>query len=325
MIAAASQTEGTQMIEQLISEIASHGDRGAVVPFSRINDLKDNMTVLQDGEFHTDWINRMARHVTNEANKFIPPDTCFEPQSMISVVIPSKKAVFQFNYHGELIVCTVPPVETAFTQNNARVLQYLSDYLLPQGFSAVKAVSLPHKMLATHCGLGSYGRNNIFFSKEFGSYVQLMTFLTNLPCDEANWIPLNRMESCEECTKCVSSCPTGAIDPERQLINSDRCVTYFNERLEEFPKWLDKSAHSCLVGCMHCQDCCPENEKNKDNIRVGVSFSEEETRAILDTKSDERYPEALAAKLELALLMPEFNVPAVLSRNLAALLQSLQA
>ena len=313
--------EGVGMIKQLQNVIVANGDRGAIVPFSRIDDLKQDMMALKDGDYHSDWLNRMVNHVTDDANKFIPSNLSFEPRSLISVVMPSQKAIFQFCYRGGPIDCTVPPVQTNFYQNNNRVLKYLSDYLSPLGFSTALVVSLPHKLLSVRCGLGMYGRNNIFYNDDFGSYAQIMTYLSDLPCDEAEWFPIRRMERCANCSECVAACPTGAIGAARQLIDADRCITYFNEPPGEFPEWLDRNAHNCVVGCMLCQDCCPENDKNKNNYRTGISFTEEETSELLNTKDDGHYSESLAAKLELTCLLPEFTTPDVLPRNLAALLR----
>jgi hypothetical protein len=55
--------EGNRMIKGLLDEIISHGDQGAVVPFSRIIDIKNDMKTLINGEYHTDWLNRMANHI----------------------------------------------------------------------------------------------------------------------------------------------------------------------------------------------------------------------------------------------------------------------
>jgi len=59
--------EGAIVIQELLSTIASNGDRGVVVPFSRVDDLKKDMMELRNGEYHTDWLNRMANHITDWA------------------------------------------------------------------------------------------------------------------------------------------------------------------------------------------------------------------------------------------------------------------
>ena len=183
------------------------------------------------------------------------------------------------------------------------------------------AVTFPHKILAVHCGLGLYGRNNICYNNEFGSYMQIMTYISDAPCDETVWRPLGRMESCDTCRACVNACPTSALDPNRQLIDSDRCLTLFNESANAFPNWLDSTAHNSIAGCTRCQDCCPANAHNKSNIIPGVSFTEEETIEILSNKADAPYSEAVAAKLDATGIFQDYVDPSVFPRNLSVLLQ----
>jgi epoxyqueuosine reductase len=311
------------MKKELLDVIVSYGDRGAVVPFSRVGDIKKDLMDLKNGDYHTDWIDRMAKHVTHDENKFIPEGLGFEPRSLISIAMPSYRSMLQFRYKGKPIDCTLPPIYAGFYQSIDRVLQYLCEHLSPLGLSAAKTLTFPHKLLSARCGLGMYGRNNIIYHEDFGSYLQVMTFLSDLPYEEAEWFPARRLETCEKCTACVASCPTGAIDPERRLIDSDRCLTYYNEPPGGFPEWLDKKAHNCVVGCILCQDCCPENGKNRDNIRIGAIFTEDETDKILSCKADGRYSESLAAKIALTDIAPECMAPDVLPRNLAALLEAM--
>ena len=309
------------MTNGLLDEIISHGDRGAVVSFSRVADIKKDMLELKNGEFHTNWLDRMVNHITGDSDKFIQPDIGFTPQSLVSVVMPSPKVMIQFNYQGSLIACVLPPHYINWDSNNRRTLQYITDYLAPLGFSAVIARTFPQKMLAVHCGLAQYGRNNICYNNEFGSYMQIMTYITDLPCDETAWVPLRRMENCDRCYACATSCPTGAIDGEQQLVNSDRCITVVNELPGEFPEWVDKDAHNSITGCTKCQDCCPANVHNKKNIRMGVSFTEDETVEILNHKGDIPYSASVNAKLEATGISREYTDIFVLPRNLAVLLR----
>jgi epoxyqueuosine reductase len=309
------------MIKGLLDEIISHGDRGAVVPFSRVNDLKKDMFDLKNGEFHTDWINRMVNHITADENKFIPPDVGFEPRSLICIVMSDSKVILSFNDRGKSIECVVPPNYVGFDTRNARALKYINDYLAPLGYSAAIAPTLPQKMLAVHCGLCLYGRSNICYNDDFGSYTQIMTYISDLPCEDAAWFPLRRMEICENCTACVAACPTGVIDPNRRLIDSDRCITYFNEFPGEFPEWLPQDAHNSITGCSKCQDCCPANKMNENNIKTGPVFTAEETAELLKNNGSEPYSDSLRAKLE-ATDITEFKKPDILPRNLRALLKN---
>ena len=308
------------MITDIIDVIASHGDRGAVVQFSHIDDLKKDMFDLQNGEYHTDWLCRMAKHILGEENKFIPPDITFKPRSLISIIMPNPKVILRFHYHSSVVHCVVPPHYTDWYEKNDRALQYLEDYLTPRGFSVAIVKTITQKLLAVHCGLAFYGRNNICYNDEFGSHMQIMTYVTDLPCDEGVWFPIKRMGICEKCHACVASCPTRAIDSNRQLINSDRCITYINEQPDvTFPEWIDKDAHNSIVGCTKCQDCCPGNARNKNNTSIGISFTESETFELVNHKGEAPYSESLAAKIGATGIPPEYSKPSVLPRNLVSL------
>ena len=309
----------------LLKVIFNQGDRGAIVPFSRVLDIKNDMMELKNGEYHTQWLDHMVNLMTDVLEKYIPSGISFKPRSLISVVIPNPKTMLQFAYQGKFFNCIVPPHYTNWNVNNRRVLDYISDYLKPMGFSAEISVNFPHKMLAVHCGLGFYGRNNICYSEEFGSYIQIMTYLSDIDCDEEKWFPLSRMESCEKCTACVTSCPTGAIDSRRQLINSDRCITFYDELPGEIPEWLENEVHNCIIGCIRCQDCCPGNANNKSNIKPGVVFSEEETTELLNYKNSKPYSAQLAAKIDAMGIFQEYLDSSVLPRNLSILLQNMKA
>ncbi len=140
----------------------------------------------------------------------------------------------------------------------------------------------------------------------FGSYTAIMTYLTDMPCDDDTWFPLRRMEGCDSCQACVKACPTGAIDTERRLIDSDRCITYFSDSTgkPEYPEWFDVKLLNSIAGCTACQDCCPANAMNKDNVIVSDAFTEDETNELLHSTE---YSETLKAKIESADLDLDFT------------------
>ena len=299
--------------------ISSFGSRGALVPLSRIEDIKQDMMALKNGPFHTDWLDKMVRHVTDASNPFLPSGISFDPCSLISVVTPSPKVTLQFVFQGEEFDCAVPPHYTNWDLNNESMLQDLKDYLAPHGYSVAMAKTFPQKMLAVHAGLGFYGRNNVYYHEEFGSYVQLMTYVTDLPSKAGTWHPLRRMDQCSNCYVCVRACPTKAIDSSRRLIDSDRCLTYYDEIPGEFPEWIDKKAHNCIIGCIKCQDCCSSNFENKRNAQRGVAFTEEETNELLHWKENEPCSSTLAEKLAMTGIPEEYTN--MFPRNLAVLLE----
>ena len=206
------------MIKGLLNEIVAHGDRGAVVPISRYDDLKHEMEDLKKEDHHafSDWM-AGAMVITNEPG--------FEPHSLISVITPSPKVMLRFVYQGNLINCMVPPQYCDEGSKDNEVLQYINAYLEPLGHRAALFYDLPQKLLAVHCGLALYGRNNICFNEEFGSYIRILSYFSDVCCDEAAWFLVRRLETCEKCRMCVAACPTNAIDPSHRIINAPICLT----------------------------------------------------------------------------------------------------
>jgi epoxyqueuosine reductase len=307
------------MIKNLLNEIVSHGDRGAVVPISCVDDLKQDMFDLQNGDYHTGYIDGMA----GSTDYFIPADLDFEPRSIILVVKPSPKYMLRFNYCGKIFDCIVPPPTVNEHLNAVGILQYINDYLNPHVFMAAGAGSLPQKLLAVHCGLGFYGRNNLFYDSKFGSYVQLLSYVSDMPCDEIEslWLPIKRMETCENCLECVTSCPTKSIDANRRIINAEICLSSINALGGEFPDWIARNAHNAIIGCVACQDCCPANTHVKDNIVEWAIFTEEETMEILNHKADEPYSDSLIIKIEEKAGLSDWSSwKELLPRNLTVLL-----
>jgi len=88
-----------------------------------------------------------------------------------------------------------------------------------------------------------------------------------------------------------------------------------NELEGEFPDWVEQSWHNALVGCMECQNICPENANVLANKQFLFTFSEDETRAILESTTP--LPQNVIEKLN-RLGMQHYTK--VLGRNLRPLL-----
>lgn len=176
------------MKEGLLKEIAAHGYRGAIVPISRYYELKCELEALRTDKYHrfSDWV---------AGSMVITDEPGFQPRSLITVITPSPKILIGFTYRGQLVHCIVPPqyLEEGFKDNE--VLQYINACLEPLGYRAALFDKLPQKLLTVHSGLGLYGRNNLCFHEEFGSYIRILSYISDLPCDEAAWFPNQRMDA----------------------------------------------------------------------------------------------------------------------------------
>lgn len=121
----------------------------------------------------------------------------------------------------------------------------------------VDTARIVDRAVAQRAGLGWYGKNTNLLSRERGSWVLLGELLLDvvLPPDE----PVKT--SCGACTRCLPSCPTGALIAPGVLDNN-RCISYLTiEHKGVIPREMRPLMGEWVFGCDICQDVCPVNRK----------------------------------------------------------------
>jgi epoxyqueuosine reductase len=305
------QKNMTSSLETLTSEFGTLHARFRTISIAHLEELKEELQRWkQEGIIGKKFYERNYGFFEFGIDK-IP----FKPQSIIIIAIPQGIIPLAWHYQGKTHQVILPPTYR-YTSDRARCLELLSRVFQREGYSAVRAV-LPCKLLAVHSGLGRYGRNNLCYVDGLGSFVRLEAFYTDYVFPSDEWQEKKPLEKCARCTLCMNACPTHCISSERFLIHADQCLTYFNEFEDPFPLWVKPRAHNALVGCMRCQEVCPENRAVNHRREEGVTFSETETGMILQAVPKEELPPSLLAKLQ-GLNMDGYL--SVLPRNLAVLM-----
>lgn len=127
---------------------------------------------------------------------------------------------------------------------------------IARGFS--DSFPLLEKGLAVKAGLGWFGKNTLLIHRKFGTFTLLSGLLTSLDVEVAK-APDLRLPKCGSCTKCLDSCPTGALLSPFTL-DAKRCLSYhLIESKEEIPEEIKKKNPGYAFGCDICQDVCPHN------------------------------------------------------------------
>jgi epoxyqueuosine reductase len=301
------------MTEELFSQLAERGYKGRIVSVQHLEDLQEEIEGRhRQGSFDKEFYQERLTGFT-----FSPPESLPEARSLIVVATPQPQFRVVFTWNGETLPLIIPPTYVGYGETKKQVEDLLAEILGPAGH-CVALTRLPEKLLAVRSGLGAYGKNNICYVPGMGSFHQLVTLYSDLPCQEDNWQELQMMESCQNCSACLRKCPTDAIPSERFLLRAERCITFHNERTGDFlfPAWLDPSWHNCLVGCLHCQRVCPQNKDFLEWIEEGAEFSQEETALILEGIPSDQLPAATVRKLEQLDLIEYLDT---LPRNLSVL------
>jgi len=299
------------MVNNLKRELLREGIQLKIIPISRLNEIRDEINQVLDGFTDQGILNYIRKYFDFDIEKDLQ-----NPMSLVIMGVPSTKTIFRFNHDGKEIEAIVPHTYLDFFRTKDRIESILERTLGANGIKFAY-LGIPAKLLAVRSGLAKYGRNNITYMGDMGSYVRLMVFATDLPVKDHEWFEKREMDSCRKCDLCLRNCPTGAIDGSRFLLRAERCLTFFNEEESEIPEWIENSWHNCLVGCMRCQEICPANKKVTKNVIEGAVFSADETEALMSTSKIEDLPSKLRKKVEdsgLSKLYP------VLPRNIGLLL-----
>jgi epoxyqueuosine reductase len=218
---------------------------------------------------------------------------------------------------GERHVVVVPPHYAGYCSVPRELVETVAMALAPGGHTAT-GFSPPLKTLAACAGLARYGRNNIAYVPGLGSYLIFAACLGDAPPPkDVPWGEPQELERCARCSACLRACPTAAIGADRFLLHTERCLTWVNEDEAPFPDWVDPAWHTCAVGCLRCQQVCPENAVVELTVAPPEEFDEEESRLILAASASSQHSPGTAAKLERCGL--DYS-PALVARNIAALL-----
>lgn len=117
--------------------------------------------------------------------------------------------------------------------------------------------------LAYRSGLGWFGKNSMFISREQGSFFLIGSLLLS---NKLN-IEVKKQLSpdhCGTCRACIDACPTKAIDTQTRTLKAQQCIsTYTIEIFKEdtpVPQGFENFQGE-VFGCDICQDVCPWNRK----------------------------------------------------------------
>lgn len=238
--------------------------------------------------------------------------------SLIIIATPSPQVDLKFNIGNKDFLFKIPPMYSDRIEVTGRIKTITSDIFDYNGYSTFPIV-LPKKLIAVKSGLAKYGKNNLAYVDGMGSYHRLTLFATDLPCEYDSWQKVQTLARCEKCFACQKSCPTSAISGDKFVIKSERCLAYLNEQSGAFPEWIDTTAHNCIIGCVKCQDSCPENKDYNSASMIKEEFDEKETHMIMNNIPFDELPENLQTKVSNLCLKYYYKH---LSRNISPLIEN---
>jgi epoxyqueuosine reductase len=114
---------------------------------------------------------------------------------------------------------------------------------------------LSDREVAYRAGLGWFGKNNMFITEEYGSWVFLGYALTSLSLKPDQ--PMT--ENCLQCNLCIEACPGGALKDGYKM-NARKCMSYITQTKDEIDVGTREKMKNFIYGCDVCQNVCPHNK-----------------------------------------------------------------
>jgi epoxyqueuosine reductase len=134
-------------------------------------------------------------------------------------------------------------------------------FLRDNGVDSKVPFHLPHRLAAARAGLGTFGKNCLFYSRKVaagGSWVlPIAVVVDQVFAPDEPTLEIGCPDWCRNA--CLAACPTGALKGPRKL-DPRRCIsylTYFGGEMT--PRELRAPMGLCVYGCDRCQNVCPRN------------------------------------------------------------------
>ena len=302
--------QGIEFRKEFESLVEKQGFRGKILSIEHVKELQEEIAALHNKNL----LDKELYRAYLASFDFECQKKLANARSLIIVTVPQPQVRVTFVAEDQHYPVVIPP--TYFLSTDHHAADLLGAYFGPRGYQLQK-VRLPDKLLAVRSGLAQYGRNNITYVAGMGSFHRSVVFISDVPCAQDGWGEPSALDLCENCKACAKACPTAAIGADRFLLHAERCLTFHNERPNDFPKWLSPAWHNSLVGCMICQKVCPANKDFIGWIEKGPIFDNEETALLMKGASEDHLSGSTKEKLKKLGLMEYLKV---IGRNLSAVL-----
>ena len=97
------------------------------------------------------------------------------------------------------------------------------------GRGFVDSAPVLERAWAVKSGLGWVGKNGNLITKQSGSFYFIATLIVDI---ELMYDDAFNKDYCGSCTRCINSCPTNAILPNK-VIDGSKCIAYFTIELKD--------------------------------------------------------------------------------------------
>lgn len=170
-------------------------------------------------------------------------------------------------------------------------------FLSDNGIASKLAPNLPHRLAAARAGLGTFGKNCLFFARKAARQSSFVLPIVVMVDRHFEPDPPTVEVGCPDWCRnaCIAACPTRALKGPGH-IDPHRCISYLSYYGEGLtPMELREPMGLYVYGCDRCQNVCPRNaarlaEPLPMNAKVAAKAPDFELERLL--RMDKAYFEA---------------------------------
>lgn len=180
------------------------------------------------------------------------PDDQYKTILTLGIAYPSKSVSWKGKGYG---VLSRYSYGTDYHIVFREILKNIEFELSKLGISSSSSVdvSIVDERFASYLsGIGFLGKNQFLINEKYGSYLYLATILIDVEITDK----VVDYDSCGDCTKCIDSCPSNALD---NGFDHDLCISSLSQMKKPFTEKEISYFKSMIYGCDICQKVCPKN------------------------------------------------------------------
>lgn len=241
------------MIISKAREIGFHG-----VGFTSAEAFESQARILEERQESYSWAEERGLRLQAGTR---PADLMQDARSIIVLLENYYSYDFPDSMTGKFGRCYMD--DDRVTKDGMAVkLKAFRSFLRENGIESTVPFYVPHRLAAARAGLGSFGKNCMFYAHEVAlgsSWVIPVTVLVNQVFEPD--LPTIETKCPEWCRNaCIAACPTGALKANGK-IDPRRCISYLSYYGEGItPRELREPMGMWIYGCDRCQTVCPRNE-----------------------------------------------------------------
>ncbi len=227
------------------------------IGFTTVEPFDSQRAMLKERYQDYDWVERLGLSLTRGSD---PKSIMPEGKTIIVLIFVYFHKGYPNYLEGHFGRCYLD--DDRITKDGLAVqIKAFREFLTENGIASKMAPALPHRLAAARAGLGTFGKNNLFYSRmaaRQSSFVLPIALIVDRFFEPD--LPTIQMGCPDWCRNvCIAACPTRALKgPGR--IDPRKCIsylTYYGEGLT--PVELREPMGLYVYGCDRCQNVCPRN------------------------------------------------------------------